>query len=365
MRDALAESRLDGLLITHLPNLRYLTGFSGSHGWLLLAADRAVFLSDPRYAQQAQEEIGEDLGIEIAIARDGVLGAVAGRAAEWWRGARAGFESKALTYGDWERLRAEASAVEWVGTAGVVERLRAVKDEAEIAMLGRAAEIGAAALRETLAFVGLGVRECEVASELDYRLRRFGAEGPAFATIVASGPRTALPHAATSERAIEEGDLLLFDFGARWRGYASDLTRTFVVGQATPRQREIHGLVLAAQRAACEALRAGTSARDVDAASRRVFAAAGLEERFLHSTGHGLGLEVHEGPTLRREAAEPLAAGMVVTVEPGLYFAGWGGIRIEDDLLVTDGQPRALSRLEDGGLRELGAGRQAGTRGGR
>jgi Xaa-Pro aminopeptidase len=191
-----------------------------------------------------------------------------------------------------------------------------------------------------------GVTEKEVAAELDFRMTRLGAEGPAFETIVASGERTALPHAATGDRRIRQGDLLLCDFGARLNGYCSDLTRTFAVGRPDPRQTEVYELVLAAHRQACGRLRQGVMGRDVDAAAREVFEAQDLESRFAHSTGHGLGLEVHEGPRLSRQSEEELVANMVVTVEPGLYFPGWGGVRIENDLLVTLDQPMFLTDLK-------------------
>lgn len=353
VRARLAELDLSLLLITHLPNIRYLTGFSGSSGWLLLGHDRAIFVTDGRYQRLAEEQLAADVNFELLILREDILGEVARRASELWPNAPLGFEARHLSYADWRRVVETGDGREWEPVDGVVEALRAIKSDAEVAEIAQAGWIAARALEETLALVEPGMREAEIAAELDYRMSRHGAEGPAFATIVASGPRTALPHAGTSGRRVEDGDLLLCDVGARQRGYCSDLTRTFVIGGPTQRQAETYTRVLAAQTAACERLRPGVPGAEVDAAARQVFEEAGCEALFTHSTGHGLGLEVHEGPRLHRLNAEALSRNMVVTVEPGLYFPDWGGIRIEDDYLVTDGQPRALVALEKSALRSL------------
>lgn len=352
VRARLAELDLAGLLVSRLSNVRYLTGFSGSNGLLLLTHDRATFATDGRYEEQAATEL-PDRGIELLVAENGLLGALAERAEEGCRGERVGFEAAWLTYAEWERLGELAGSVRWTGTRDVVEELRAVKDAEEIERMTRAAEIAATALRETLPAVQAGVREADLAAELELRMRLGGASGPAFETIVASGPRTALPHAATGDRRLCEGDLLLIDFGARWQGYASDLTRTFVVGEARAEQVERYELVLAAQRAALSALRDGVKTAEVDEVVRGVFAEAGVDTCFPHSTGHGLGLEVHEGPRLSRRSEETLRSGMVVTVEPALYFSGWGGIRIEDDVIVSGGDPRSLVTLEKERLQSL------------
>ncbi|UCC82310.1 MAG: aminopeptidase P family protein [Gemmatimonadota bacterium] len=353
VRAGLAERQLDGLLVSHIPNLRYLTGFSGSSGWLLLDGERAILITDGRYETQAQQELPDDAGFELLVLHDKVLAGLADKAAHEFAGRRLGLEANHVAVDQWQRLRDDDGAVDWRSISGLVEEVRAQKDEGEIELVRKAAETAAAALADTLPLVQPGTREVDIAAELEYRMRRHGAEGAAFETIVASGERSALPHAATSECPIQEGDLLLIDFGARWRGYCSDLTRTFVVGQADARQREVYDLVLAAHEAACSALRVGALGSEVDAQARRSFEAAGLEERFPHSTGHGLGLEVHEGPRLGRHSEERLRPGTVVTVEPGLYFPGWGGIRIEDDLLVTAEGATALVMLEKGWLRSL------------
>lgn len=345
VRERLAERDIAGVLVTHLPNVRYLTGFSGSSGALLVRHNQAIFATDGRYREQAIQELDGE-AFELLVASDGLLAALTERVGERLRGERVGFESPYVSHQDWERMTEKAESVRWMAITGVVEALRAVKDAGELARIEKAADLAAQALRDTLALVRPGVREAELAAELDFRMRGLGASGPAFETIVASGPRTALPHAATSDRRLREGDLVLFDFGARWQGYAADLTRTFVLGRPQPRQVDLYGTVLAAQRSAMGVLRDGAAAADVDRAARTVFAEAGLEDHFLHSTGHGLGLEVHEGPRLSRRSEERVEAGMVVTVEPALYFAGWGGIRIEDDVVVTEGEPRPLVGLQ-------------------
>jgi Xaa-Pro aminopeptidase len=353
VRADLAGHGLDGLLVSHLPNVRYLTGFTGSNGWLAVGERQAVFITDGRYEQQAEEELAADAGIDIVVLRELFQEGLAERIAGAFGRATIGFEGPYLSYANWTRLVERCRGVNWKARTGLVEKLRAVKDEEEIAAIGTAAAIAAEALQEALSLVEPGISEVDIASELDYRMVRLGASGPAFETIVASGPRTALPHAATGQRNVCEGDLLLCDFGARWNGYCSDLSRTFVIGQTTQRQTETYTAVLEAQHAAFAALRAGATGAEVDAATRESFARRGLEDRFSHSTGHGLGLEVHEGPRLGRRAEEPLESGMVVTVEPGLYFPGWGGVRIEDDVVITEGRPNPVVELESDHLRVL------------
>ncbi len=345
VRDRLVELELDGLLLCHLPNIRYLTGFTGSSAWLLVTEGAAIFATDGRYEQQAEAQLARDGGFELMVSRDGVLDALAQRVGRDFTDQGIGFEGRHLAFADWNRLSKGGRSIEWKATTDAVEPLRAVKDDDELAAIQKAAEIAATALTEMLSLVEPGVREVDLAAELDFRMRRLGAEGSAFDTIVASGQRTALPHAETSTRQLEEGDLLLCDLGARWSGYCSDLTRTFVVGDPDPRQSDVYKTVLAAQREACEVLREGALGSAVDAAAREVFDRESLGAHFPHSTGHGLGLEVHEGPRLHRRSETELRSGMVVTVEPGLYFARWGGVRIEDAFVVGREEPRPLVDL--------------------
>ncbi len=352
VRARAAHLGLDGLLITHLANIRYLSGFSGSNAGLLLDGDRAIFATDARYEERATRELtaGE---CELIIVRNGLLGELAKRAADAHAGGKVGFEGSHLSYSDWKELSERAGSVEWESASDVVEELRAVKDEDEQAAIEEAAAIAGRALEETLEMARPGVSERDIAAELDYRMARAGAEGPAFETIVAAGSRSALPHAQASENKLSEGDLLLVDFGARWNGYCSDITRTFVLGSPSQRQVEVYEAVLEAQEAAAAALGEGIPASRVDAAAREALARRELGGQFPHSTGHGLGLEVHEGPRLHTRSEERLRRNMVVTVEPGLYFQGWGGVRIEDDLVIGSGGPRSLVKLPKAQLPSL------------
>ena len=337
---ALAGEGLDRLLVTQLPNIRYLTGFTGSAALLLIRPGDALLVTDFRYATQAPQEVGETARVEI----DPV--------SVWQRllkhlgdlpPAPLGVEAHALTLRDAERLEG-ADRGRVVPTTDLVERLRAVKDPGEVSAIRRAAALAQDALAEVLPSVRVGRVEREIAADLEGALRRRGSEWHPFPTIVASGPRSALPHASTSGRAVEAGDWLLLDFGAQVDGYCADLTRTVVVGhRADERQRTIYELVRAAQRRALDHLHAGMTGREGDALARDVIAERGFGHAFGHSLGHGLGLEVHEAPRLAPTAEAPLPLHAVVTVEPGIYLPGWGGVRLEDDIYLGPGGPECLS----------------------
>jgi Xaa-Pro aminopeptidase len=331
----LAGEGLDALLVSHSPNIRYLTGFSGSAGLLLASPAGVVFLTDFRYETQSRDEIGPLARIEI----DGTsLWDRLFKVLPEYPAVRSiGFEAHALTVRDADRLGAEAArSWRFAGTSDLVEGLRVSKSREEVEAIRGAGDVASAALAETLPGVHAGQTEREVAALLEGALRRGGSEGYPFPTIVASGPRTALPHAGTSTRVLAPGDFLLLDFGAIVDGYSSDVTRTFVVGaRPAARQVEVHRVVLDAQRAALGALRAGLTGRQADALARDVIAEAGHGPGFGHSLGHGLGLEVHEAPRLARTAEQVLPAGAVVTVEPGVYYSDWGGVRIEDDVVLS------------------------------
>ncbi len=340
LRAALAAEGLDGLLVTHLPNIRYLTGFTGSAGLLLVRADEALLVTDFRYATQAPQEVGETATVEIAPAS--VWQRLLKRVGEL-PPAALGIEAHALTVKDAERLGG-AGRGRTVPTTELVERLRAVKDPDEVAAIRRAAELAQAALAAVLPEVRVGRSERDIAADLERALRRRGSEWHPFPTIVASGPRSALPHARTSGRTVEAGDWLLLDFGAQVDGYCADLTRTVVVGRrADDRQRAVYELVRTAQRRALDHLRAGMTGREGDALAREVIAERGFGHAFGHSLGHGLGLEVHEAPRLAPTAEAPLPLHAVVTVEPGIYLPGWGGVRLEDDIYLGPGGPECLS----------------------
>lgn len=332
----LAAEGLDALLITSLPNIRYLTGFSGSAGLLLATAGDLLLVTDFRYQEQAEAEV------------DGAARVVVERTSAWERlireagGARLGtigYEAHALSAKDAERLGVLGKGWHWRAAPELVERLRVRKSAAEVAAVRAAAQLAGAALAATLAQVRVGQTEREIAGTLEAALRRLGSENHPFPTIAASGPRTAWPHARTSGRAVARGEWLLLDFGAQVDGYCADITRTVLVGaRASEAQRTLYELVRTAQRTARERIRAGMPAREADALARDLIEARGFGDAFGHSLGHGLGLEVHEAPRLARTNAEPLPVDAVVTIEPGIYLAGQGGVRLEDDVhLAVDG----------------------------
>lgn len=348
---ALKEEGLDGLVVSHLPNVRYLTGFTGTAGVALVLPQETVFLSDFRYRTQAETEVADAARVEIVPADVWhrlwqVLG-------EYASVQVVGFEAHVVSVADAVRFRQAECRVRFRDVADLVERLRVRKDSGEVAAIGAAAALAADALQATLATVRTGQRELDVAARLEQELRCRGSEWHPFRTIVASGPRSALPHARTSTRVIAAGDLLLLDFGAELDGYCADITRTVVVGRAADeRQRAVYDLVRDAQTQARGTVRAGMSGRDADQVARGFIEARGFGDAFGHSLGHGLGLEVHEAPRLSRTNTEPLPDGAVVTLEPGVYLPGWGGVRIEDDVVLRRDGCELLSdgRTE---LREL------------
>lgn len=338
----LGTEALDGLLVTSLPNIRYLTGFSGSAALVMATAREALLVTDFRYEEQAQAEVGSSARIVIE------------RVSAWDRLFREigsmgsldvlGFEAHAVSAKDAERITSAGRTWHWRAAPELVERLRVRKSPAEIAAVRAAATLATEALRATLSAVHTGQAEREIAGLLEGHLRRLGSEAHPFPTIVASGPRTAWPHARTSSRAVARGDWLLLDFGAQVDGYCADITRTVVVGaRASDAQRVLYDLVYAAQRAARECIRAGMPAREADALARDLIDARGFGDAFGHSLGHGLGLEVHEAPRLSRTSADPLPVDAVVTIEPGIYLSGQGGVRLEDDVHLSAEGPVLLS----------------------
>ena len=341
LRSELPAEGLDGLLISRLSNVRYLSGFSGSSAYLLMMPERSVLFTDFRYQEQASGEV--DAAIEVRISRNGLLEEVAAFLEERGLSGRLGFEPESVTVRDRYELGELCDRVIWETSPTWVEAQRVRKDAREIEAISSAAEIGEAALEQVLSGVREGVTERTLAAELDYRLQLAGSDHPPFETIVAAGPRSALPHARPSDRQLRSGDLVLFDFGATVNGYCSDMTRTFVLGPAAAWQIEMHQAVAAAQQAARAVIAAGVAAREVDEAAREVLRSAGMGEHFGHGTGHGIGLEVHESPRIYRRSDDVLQAGSVVTVEPGVYLPGRGGVRIEDDVVVEEAGARTLT----------------------
>lgn len=334
LREALGKADLDGLLVTALPNIRYLTGFSGSSALLLVTALDCVLFTDFRYEAQVGDEVGRaaTVRIESTSLWNGVWPVIAGLPGV----ERVGFESAHLLHRDFARLLEQGSRWQWRPTVDLVESLRAIKDAGEVAAIQRAIGMAERALGRTLPLLAPGMTETAAAGLLERHLREEGSEAYPFATIVASGPRSALPHARASDRAFEPGDFVLLDFGAVADGYCSDITRTVVLGAANADQRAVYEVVREANLRASGAIRVGMRGMAADALARDYIDACGHGDAFGHSLGHGIGLEVHEAPRLAKTIEAPLATGMVVTIEPGIYRPGWGGVRIEDDVLLTE-----------------------------
>lgn len=333
-RALLDELGAAALLVTAPANVRWLSEFgSPEDGRVLVTNDEAWLLTDARYTAQAEEQSL----LPPVIERDWV-GALRGRVS----GGRLAVEAEHLTLAGAEALRSRLQ-MELVPTQGRLEALRLHKDADELERIRRAAEISDAALQAGVSLIRPGMREAEIALAIERAMRLAGADAPAFTTVVASGPRGGMPHGVASLRELQDGELVTIDLGARYRGYCSDMTRTFAVGSADAAARHWYRAVEEAQADALRAVAAGVAARDVDAAARDRLAAHELDEAFVHSLGHGVGLEVHEGPRLSSRSDEVLAAGMVLTVEPGVYLPGQGGVRIEDLVLVTDDGHELLS----------------------
>lgn len=341
--ECLRREALDGMLVTSLPNVRYLTGFSGTNALVLVTATERWLFTDFRYADQAAAESGTVANVVIERAS---LWRGLWEALKALRGVQAlGFESAHLPHRDFERLLNDGAPWTWRPLVDMVEQLRERKDADEVAQIRAAARVAGAALDHTLGAVRPGMSELQVAGILEHALRDHGSEETPFPTIVASGERTALPHARAGTRTIALGDLLLLDFGATVGGYCSDVTRTVVVGQADDRQREVHAAVHAANEAARSRVRSGMTGKEADAIARGVLEQYGLSEAFGHGLGHGIGLEVHEGPRLSRISEQVLQEGAVFTIEPGAYMSGWGGVRIEDNVRLINGGAELLTEI--------------------
>jgi Xaa-Pro aminopeptidase len=343
----LAPNRLDALLVSHLPNIRYLCGFTGSSAALLLSENGGVFFSDGRYTTQARQEVQ---AARVVIARKAPLLA----AAEWLKArpgrvrgrgrCRLGIEAQHLSVEAYGRLVLTLGPGFRLRPApAMVEAARAVKDPQEIASLCAAAALGAGLFDRLLAVLAPGVTETAAAAELEYAARTAGAEGMSFPTIVVSGERSALPHGRPGNQPIGSNGFVVCDFGVILAGYCSDMTRTMYVGRPTSEARRVYQAVLEAQQAALNAIRPGTIVGEVDRAARKVLQKEGLSKYFTHSTGHGVGLEIHEAPRVAAGQTEVLRPGMVLTVEPGVYIPGKWGLRIEDMVVVTEQECEVLT----------------------
>jgi Xaa-Pro aminopeptidase len=342
LQGQLASARLGGLLVTSPASWFYLTGFTGEAGALLVSRRSTALVTDGRFTAQAKQETS---GIRI-VQQQGALAVSVGQHVKSEKLAKIGFDSTRVTVAQLAMFRkSSGSRTRWIPSNGQVEALRGRKEPLELAQMRKAAALADKVMLGAIKMLKPGIRELEIAAEIEYQMRQLGASGPAFETIVASGPRSSYPHARATSKRLRKNELVVLDLGAILAHYCSDITRTVVVGRASQKIRKWHKAVQEAQRAAIDAVKAGTSCGVVDAAARRVLAGHGLEQYFVHSTGHGLGLEVHEDPRVAKGQTQILEPGNVVTIEPGVYVPGVGGIRIEDDVAVHADRSEVLTRI--------------------
>ncbi|WP_405101234.1 M24 family metallopeptidase [Oceanobacillus sp. FSL H7-0719] len=331
LRTALAENNLDAILITSPINRRYISGFTGSAGAVIISEKNAVFITDFRYTEQAEAQAE---GFNIIEHKEGIVAEIQ----KQLMGSnikRLGFEKDHTTYGQYETYKQSFEA-EVVPVTGLVEGIRIIKTSEELEVMKKAAKIADDAFLHIQSFIKPGVKEIEVSNELEFFMRKQGAVSSSFDTIVASGYRSAMPHGVASEKEIQSGELVTLDYGALYNGYCSDITRTVAVGEVSDELRKIYNVVLEANLRGVKEIKPGMTGREADAITRDYITEMGYGEHFGHSTGHGLGMEVHEAPGLSHRSDQRLQPGMVVTVEPGIYVAGLGGCRIEDDIVITE-----------------------------
>jgi Xaa-Pro aminopeptidase len=339
LRTEMESRRLDGLLLSDLTNVRYLTGFAGTAGLVLLTRKDAHFFTDFRYETQAARQVR---GARVHLSKNGVAPAAA-TAANRRRLKRVGYESDHVTVHNHKELKSRFRA-SLHATQGLVEGLRIRKDEGEIAALEKAVALADEACARAADLLRPGLTEIEVCLELERHMRLNGAQKASFDIIVASGKRSALPHGVASHKKLEQGDLVVLDFGCVYEGYCSDLTRTFCLGDPTPRQQRVYATVRDAQLSALEGLREGLTCKRADRLARAHIEGKRFGKRFGHGLGHGVGMAIHEAPRLSAKSRETLGVGMVVTVEPGIYLPGWGGVRIEDMVVITATGCRILTQ---------------------
>lgn len=340
IREELGNNNLDGIIINHPSNRFYLSGFTGSAGTVMVTAKKAMLITDFRYTEQAQNQAPHLEIIEHDLKKTDTLNQlISGEGLN-----KIGFEADFETFATVEQqLKGKIDNVEWVPTQNLVEKFRIYKNAAELSFLQEAIDLADQALEHICGFIKPGMAEREVALELEFFLRKKGAKGSSFDIIVASGPRGSLPHGIASDKIIKEGELVVIDMGARLNGYASDVTRTFAIGSAGEKERKIYETVLEAQLAAIEGIKPGLSGQAADKLSRDVISAEGYGDNFGHGLGHGIGIDVHESPRLSPVSENNLEPGMVFTVEPGIYLPGWGGVRIEDIVVMEENGVRSLT----------------------
>jgi len=331
---------IDAFIVSNDSSVRYFTGFTGGGALLLVTREKVYLFTTPLYREQSEEETE---GIEIEIAKDSILSRFAKSKATKSLN-RIGFELGHISYQEYEKLKSLLKDKELVGFKNLPEKIRMTKDEEEIENIGKAAEIGDCVFEEIKKIIRPGITERDLTIEIDYLLRKNGGEKPAFDTIVASGPRSSLPHATPTDRKIAEGDFLTFDLGTKFEGYASDMTRTLIVGKCTQEMRKIYDVVLRAQKEAISNVRPGVKFKELDSIARNIIKEKGYGDNFIHSLGHGIGLDVHESPRISKKGKGEVTKGMVFTIEPGIYIKGVGGVRIEDTVVVKDSGAEILTK---------------------
>jgi Xaa-Pro aminopeptidase len=343
LQRVLVSENLDLLLVSFLPHVRYLSGYSGSNGLILLSADAGIFLTDFRYQDQAKQQVRNMM---VKVVERELFSSVAGLSQVKGRRVKLGFEAQHLSYKTYQTLRGLLPECLLVPTEKLVESLTIIKDNGEVARIRKAVDITDRVFSEILDFIKPGVSELDLAAEIEYRMKRQGSSTPYYQTIVASGRRSALPHGIASGKKIRKNEFVTFDFGAVYDGYTADLTRTVMAGKANRKQKQVYNTVLKAQKLAIRKARAGMKACDLDRVARQVIKRAGYGKYFGHGLGHGIGLQVHDNPAVNPTNQQRLEPGMVVTIEPGVYIPNWGGVRIEDDVLITQRGCKVLNRAE-------------------
>ena len=341
LREQMKSEGISSFLITSPYNLRYLTGFTGTTGLALIGLEEAFFITDFRYTEQAAKQC---VGFEI-VKNVGPILEVVADLVESKNIENLGFEESFVPFKQYVELEGLLE-VDLIPVSGMVEELREIKDEEEIAIVEKSCEIADKAFSHILTYIKPGMTEIQVANELDFYMRSLGASSVSFETIVASGLRSAMPHGVASEKVIEQGDMITIDFGCYYNGYVSDMTRTISLGEPSDKLREIYNVVKEAQQKVLDVAKPGMTGVELDAVARDYIASKGYGEAFGHSTGHGIGLEIHEGPNVSKLAEKAFVPGNIITNEPGIYLPGIGGVRIEDDMLVTENGIKRLTHSE-------------------
>ena len=340
LQERLANESLGGMLVTNLTNVRYLSGFTGSAGSCLILDQKSYFISDGRYLTQSKEQVQDmeiiiDTGSHLQIIKDNDLIS---------NGTTLGFEADFLSVNQMNKLRELFPDTQWEATSRFVEEIAAVKDKSELRAIRAAVDITDEVFDQLIPELRIGSVERKVAAKISFAYKILGADGDSYDPIVASGPNSALPHAVPSDREFQDGDFVVMDFGALYQGYHADMTRTVAIGSVTDRHREIYSVVQEAQKRGCEAAHAGMTCRELDAVTRDYITEQGYGDYYVHGTGHGLGLEVHTMPRLSQISDDTLLENYVITIEPGIYIPEFGGVRIEDDVIIQNDGCEILNR---------------------